>query len=79
MIENDSPHLLTDQAREKIHCDQYGRVKVQFHCDREVQGDNKHSCWLHANSNPQLQLTCPVANEAVHVARHIEISGIRYV
>ncbi|MEH6672743.1 type VI secretion system tip protein TssI/VgrG, partial [Halopseudomonas sp.] len=35
---------------EEIHCDQYGRIKVQFHWDREGQGDERTSCWLRVAS-----------------------------
>ena len=31
---------------EEIHTDDYGRVRVQFHWDREGQRDEKSSCWL---------------------------------
>ncbi len=31
---------------EEIHCDEHGRVKVQFHWDRDGQYDDKSSCWL---------------------------------
>lgn len=31
---------------EEIYTDEYGRVKVQFHWDREGKGDEKSSCWL---------------------------------
>lgn len=31
---------------EEIYSDKYGRVKVQFHWDREGQRDDKSSCWL---------------------------------
>ncbi|WP_136526052.1 type VI secretion system Vgr family protein [Geomonas ferrireducens] len=31
---------------EEIHTDQYGRVKVQFHWDREGKRDDKSSCWI---------------------------------
>ncbi|MGE8499451.1 MAG: type VI secretion system tip protein VgrG [Pseudomonas sp.] len=43
--------VVTGPAGEEIHCDQYGRVKVQFHWDREAQGDDKSSCWLRVASN----------------------------
>lgn len=31
---------------EEIFTDQYGRVKVQFHWDRENKKDDKSSCWI---------------------------------
>lgn len=31
---------------EEIHTDEYGRVRVQFHWDREGQRDDKSSCWI---------------------------------
>jgi len=31
---------------EEIHTDRYGRVKVQFHWDREGQRNENSSCWL---------------------------------
>ncbi|MEP0842703.1 MAG: type VI secretion system tip protein VgrG, partial [Phycisphaerae bacterium] len=31
---------------EEIHTDQYGRVKVQFHWDREGKFDDSSSCWI---------------------------------
>ena len=35
---------------EEVHCDAYGRVKVQFHWDREGQHDDNSSCWLRVAS-----------------------------
>ncbi|SDU89820.1 type VI secretion system Vgr family protein [Pseudomonas mucidolens] len=43
--------LVTGPRGEEIHCDQYGRVKVQFHWDREGQTDDKSSCWLRVASS----------------------------
>jgi len=43
--------VVTGPAGEEIHCDQYGRVKVQFHWDREGQADDKTSCWLRVSSS----------------------------
>ncbi|NUU38171.1 type VI secretion system tip protein TssI/VgrG [Pseudomonas sp. C2B4] len=43
--------LVTGPQGEEIHCDQYGRVKVQFHWDREGQADDKTSCWLRVSSS----------------------------
>jgi type VI secretion system secreted protein VgrG len=31
---------------EEIYTDEYGRVKVQFHWDREGKKDDKSSCWI---------------------------------
>ncbi|HMY19894.1 MAG TPA: type VI secretion system tip protein TssI/VgrG, partial [Polyangium sp.] len=33
-------------AGEQIHTDTFGRIKVQFHWDREKRRDEKSSCWL---------------------------------
>ncbi|MDF2399410.1 type VI secretion system tip protein VgrG [Pseudomonas sp. 3MA1] len=43
--------VVTGPAGEEIHTDQYGRVKVQFHWDREGQGDDRTSCWLRVASS----------------------------
>jgi len=33
-------------AGQEIHCDEYGRVRVQFPWDREGKNDEKSSCWI---------------------------------
>ncbi|BFN26362.1 phage-related baseplate assembly protein [Pseudomonas sp. SCT] len=43
--------VVTGHAGEEIHCDEYGRVRVQFHWDREGQADDKTSCWLRVSSS----------------------------
>ncbi|WP_324709112.1 type VI secretion system Vgr family protein [Pseudomonas citronellolis] len=43
--------VVTGPKGEEIHCDKYGRVKVQFHWDREGQADDKTSCWLRVASS----------------------------
>ncbi len=43
--------MVTGPKGEEIHCDQYGRVKVQFHWDREGQVDDKSSCWMRVASS----------------------------
>jgi len=36
---------------EEIYSDKYGRVKVQFHWDREGKYDEKSSCWIRVSQN----------------------------
>ena len=43
--------VVTGPQGEEIHCDAYGRVKVQFHWDRDAMTDDKTSCWLRVASN----------------------------
>jgi len=31
---------------EEIHCDEFGRVRVHFHWDRQSKMDEKSSCWI---------------------------------
>lgn len=42
--------VVTGPAGEEIHCDALGRVKVQFHWDREGQANERTSCWLRVAS-----------------------------
>ncbi len=42
---------VTGPANEEVHCDQFGRVKVQFHWDREGRHDDASSCWLRVASS----------------------------
>ncbi|WP_338806997.1 type VI secretion system tip protein VgrG [Pseudomonas chlororaphis] len=42
---------VTGPKGEEIHCDQYGRVKVQFHWDREGRFDENSSCWVRVASS----------------------------
>jgi len=43
--------VVTGPADQEIHCDRHGRVKVQFHWDREGQGNEHSSCWLRVSSS----------------------------
>jgi len=43
--------VVTGPAGEEIHCDEYGRIRVQFHWDRHGQADAKTSCWLRVSSS----------------------------
>ncbi|WP_063748807.1 type VI secretion system Vgr family protein [Chondromyces apiculatus] len=36
-------------AGEEIHCDEFGRVRVHFHWDRESKMDDNSSCWIHTS------------------------------
>jgi len=38
--------IVVGPAGEEIHVDKFGRVKVQFHWDREGKYDEKSSCWI---------------------------------
>ena len=43
--------IVTGPAGEEIYCDQYGRVRVEFHWDRLDQMNEHSSCWLRVASN----------------------------
>ncbi|UYZ82697.1 type VI secretion system tip protein VgrG [Entomomonas sp. E2T0] len=43
--------IVTGAAGEEIYCDEYGRVKVQFHWDREGSYDENSSYWIRVASN----------------------------
>jgi type VI secretion system secreted protein VgrG len=51
------PALVTQTARvtgpvgEEIYCDEYGRVKVEFHWDRAELNSEKSSCWLRVSTH----------------------------
>ncbi|WP_245678245.1 type VI secretion system Vgr family protein [Chondromyces crocatus] len=36
-------------AGEEIHTDEFGRVRVHFHWDRESAMDDRSSCWIHVS------------------------------
>ena len=40
---------VTGPAGETIHCDEFGRVRVQFHWDRYGKMNELSSCWVHVN------------------------------
>lgn len=42
---------VTGPAGEEIYCDEFGRVKVEFHWDRAELDSERSSCWLRVASN----------------------------
>ncbi|MVV52166.1 type VI secretion system tip protein VgrG [Pseudomonas sp. PB120] len=44
------PAVVTGPKGEEIHCDQYGRVKVQFFWDREGHYDSNSSFWVRVSA-----------------------------
>lgn len=42
---------VTGPAGEEIYCDEYGRVKVEFHWDRTERNSEHSSCWLRVASS----------------------------
>ncbi|MFJ4345248.1 type VI secretion system tip protein TssI/VgrG [Pseudomonas sp. NPDC089401] len=42
---------VTGPEGEEVYCDGLGRIKVQFHWDREGQGNAHSSCWLRVASS----------------------------
>jgi type VI secretion system secreted protein VgrG len=43
--------IVVGPSGEEIYTDKYGRVKVQFHWDREGKYDDKSSCWVRVSQN----------------------------
>ena len=41
---------VTGPAGEEIFCDEYGRVKIEFHWDRAERNSDKSSCWIRVAS-----------------------------
>jgi type VI secretion system secreted protein VgrG len=46
--------VVTGPKGEEIYVDKYGRIKVQFHWDREGKKDDKSSCWLRVSQTGHL-------------------------
>jgi type VI secretion system secreted protein VgrG len=43
--------IVTGPQGEEIYTDKHGRIKVQFHWDREGQHDERSSCWIRVAQN----------------------------
>ena len=50
LIHGSQTAVVTGPGGEEIYPDKYGRVKVQFHWDREGQKDDKSSCWIRVST-----------------------------
>ncbi len=46
IVEGMQTAMVTGPKGEEIYTDKYGRVKVQFHWDREGKKDDKTTCWI---------------------------------
>jgi type VI secretion system secreted protein VgrG len=46
VVEGVQTAIVTGPGGEEIYTDEHGRVKVQFHWDREGTKDEKSSCWI---------------------------------
>jgi len=51
LIKGSQTAMVTGPAGEEIYTDEHGRVKVQFHWDREGQMDEQSSCWLRVSQS----------------------------
>ena len=51
MVHGSQTAVVVGPSGEEIFIDQYGRVKVQFHWDREGKKDEKSSCWIRVAQN----------------------------
>ena len=50
-IDGAQPALVVGPAGEEIHCDQWGRVKIQFPWDRQGAFNEHSSCWVRTTQN----------------------------
>jgi type VI secretion system secreted protein VgrG len=46
IVQGPQTAVIVGPAGEEIHTDKYGRVKVQFHWDREGKRNENSSCWI---------------------------------
>ncbi|TWU34188.1 type VI secretion system Vgr family protein [Novipirellula artificiosorum] len=51
MISGVQTAIVVGPSGEEIYTDEYGRVKVQFHWDREGKNDENSSCWIRVAQN----------------------------
>jgi type VI secretion system secreted protein VgrG len=46
IVQGPQTALVVGPSGEEIHCDEFGRIKVQFYWDREGSKDENSSCWI---------------------------------
>lgn len=46
IVQGPQTAIVVGPSSEEIYCDEYGRVKVQFHWDRYGKKDENSSCWV---------------------------------
>ena len=51
MVQGTQTAVVVGPGGEEIYTDEYGRVKVQFHWDREGKNDADSSCWVRVGWN----------------------------
>jgi type VI secretion system secreted protein VgrG len=51
VVQGSQTAVVVGKKGEEIWTDKYGRVKVQFHWDREGKYDEKSSCWVRVSQN----------------------------
>ncbi|MCP3869543.1 MAG: type VI secretion system tip protein VgrG [Gammaproteobacteria bacterium] len=49
VVEGVQTAIVVGPSGEEIYTDEFGRIKVQFHWDREGAADEKSSCWIRVN------------------------------
>ena len=49
LVQGPQTAVVVGPSGEEIYTDKYGRVKVQFHWDREGKNNEKSSCWIRAS------------------------------
>jgi type VI secretion system secreted protein VgrG len=64
LIRGPQTAIVTGPAGEEIWTDRFGRVKLQFHWDREGKRDERTSCWVRVS-----QLWAGTAFGGIHVPR----------
>ncbi len=50
VVQGPQTAIVVGKSGEEIWTDKHGRVKVQFHWDREGKSDEKSSCWIRVSS-----------------------------